>query len=304
MEKGLAMPDKLPLRALPGHNLFGLEDQSYEKAKIVVLPVPYDSTVTYKSGTREGPGAIINASRNIEPYSYELGADLSSLGIYTLPEMAPDLSSPEGMIAGIKKEIGILLDDGKLPLMLGGEHTITIGALQALKEKGRDLSIIHFDAHSDTRNELYGAKYMHATVMARAKEIFPDIVQVGVRSIDADYAGKFDKDNVLMIDDVQSLGVDEVVSRILSATKENVYVTVDFDVLDPAEMPSVGTPEPNGMRFGELARIIKGIGNKKKLCGIDFVELCPIPYLHAPDFLAAKLIYLTLGSFMLGSDSE
>ena len=292
------MPDKMPLRAMPNYNLFGLEDQSYEGAKVVVLPVPYDSTVTYKTGTREGPQAIINASRNIELYSYEIGGDPSKIGIYTLQSMAPDLSSPENMVAGVKKEVGMILDDGKLPLVLGGEHTITLGALQALKERNKEVSIIHFDAHSDTRQELLGTKYMHATVMSRAMELYPDVFQLGVRSIDAEYAGRLDRDRVMFIDDVKRLGSDELVSRILSSTRENIYLTFDFDVLDPAEMPSVGTPEPNGMRFDDVIGIMKGIGSEKKLCGIDFVEFCPIPYLHAPDYLAAKLIYLTLGCFL------
>ncbi|MCL5239698.1 MAG: agmatinase [Candidatus Marsarchaeota archaeon] len=293
------MPDKLPLHALPEHNLFGLEDQSYDNARVVVLPVPYDSTVTYKAGTREGPDAIISASRNIELYSYEIGGDPSKLGIYTLPSMAPDLSSPEKMVANIKREVGILLDDGKLPLMLGGEHTITLGALQALKEKKQDVSIIHFDAHSDTRDELFGARYMHATVMSRARELFPEVFQVGLRSIDADYAKKMDRKKTLLMDDVQEMGTDEVIRKINSSTGESVYLTFDFDVLDPSEMPSVGTPEPNGMRFAEVVKLMKGIGKEKILVGADFVELCPIPYMHAPDFLAAKLIYLTLGSFLL-----
>ncbi|MDE1855330.1 MAG: agmatinase [Candidatus Micrarchaeota archaeon] len=292
------MPDKMPLRAMPNYNLFGLEDQSYESAKVVVLPVPYDSTVTYKAGTREGPQAIINASRNIELYSYEIGGDPSKVGIYTLQSMEPDMSSPENMVAGVKKEVGMILDDGKIPLVLGGEHTLTIGALQALKARNSDISIIHFDAHSDTRQELFGAKYMHATVISRAMELYPDILQLGVRSIDAEYASRLDRDRVMFIDDVKRLGTDELVSRILSSTKEKIYLTFDFDVLDPAEMPSVGTPEPNGMRFGDVLSIMKGIGSEKKLCGIDFVEFCPIPYLHAPDFLAAKLIYLTLGCFL------
>lgn len=298
------MPDKLPLHAMPGYNLFGLEDQSYDRARVVALPVPYDSTVTYKAGTREGPNAIIDASRNIELYSYEMSADPSKMGVYTLPALAPDLSSPENMITSIRKEIGIMLDDKKIPLMLGGEHTITLGALQALRERKQELSIIHFDAHSDTREELFGARYMHATVMSRAKELYQDIFQIGIRSVDAEYAKRMNRDKTLMIDDVQKLGAEEVAGRIIDSTGERVYLTFDFDVLDPSEMPSVGTPEPNGMRFHDIVQIMKVVGREKELLGLDFVELCPIPYLHAPDFLAAKLIYLTLGCFMLGSDSQ
>ncbi len=291
------MRDKMPLHSLPEYNLFGLEGQTYESSKVVVLPVPYDSTVSYRSGTREGPQAIINASRNIELYSHELGGDPSKIGIYTLNSMEPDVSSPENMIARIRKEVGMVLEDGKVPLLLGGEHTITLGALQALKERDEEMSIVHFDAHTDTRDELFGSRYMHATVMARAMEMFPDVFQVGIRSIDSAYAAKADKKKIIFAEQVSELGAEEVVSRIAKSTKRKIYLTFDYDALDSGEMPSVGTPEPGGMRFSEVTAILKGIADKKQLVGLDFVELCPTPYMHAPDYLAAKLIYIALGYF-------
>ena len=151
--------------------------------------------------------------------------------------MAPDLSSPEKMVSAIKKETGLIIEDGKIPLLLGGEHTITVGALQAFKDKGKDMSVICFDAHTDTRDEFFGAKYMHATVMARAKELYPDTFQVGIRSVDPNH-GTIRRDKMLFMDDIQSLGVEESVSRLLDNTKENVYLSFDFDVFDPSEMPS------------------------------------------------------------------
>jgi agmatinase len=296
------MQDKVPLQSVPNNNLFGLEGQSYEGSKVIVLPIPYDSTVTYKTGAREGPQAIINASRNIELYSYEVGSDLSKIGIYTLQAMEPDFSSPENMLSKISKEVSIILDDKKVPVLLGGEHTITIGALQAFKGRKSDMSILHFDAHSDTRQELFGSKYMHATVVTRAREIFPDLFHVGLRSVDADYALRMNREKTLFIDEIHELGMDEAISKILEGTNDNIYVSVDLDVLDPGEMPSVGTPEPDGLHFSEIVQIMKEIGDKKNLCGMDFTELCPIPYLHAPDYLAAKLIYLTIGFFLSKRD--
>ncbi len=294
------MQDSSPLNRLPPYNLFGLEEQDYASAKVAVLPVPYDSTLTYRAGAREGPRAIIDASRNIELYSHELGRDISELGIYTLQAMAPDLSSPESMVAGIKREVGILLDDNKVPLLLGGEHTITLGALQAFRERGVDLSVLDFDAHTDSRQEIFGSRYTHATVMARGRELYPSLFQVGIRSMDAASAAYLDRSRAITRDEVREGGTDEAVSRIVEGTGDAVYLTFDLDALDPAEMPSVGTPEPDGLRFAEAMGIIKGVGRKKKLLGADFVELSPIPHMHAPDFLAAKLIYLTLGYFMLG----
>ena len=294
------MPEpKLPLNSLPKHNLFGIDEQDYDSARVVVLPIPYDSTTTYKTGARDGPDAIINASRNLELYSYEMEADISKIGICTLQSMAPDLSSPENMIEKIKGEVGIIIDDGKVPLLLGGEHTITIGALKAFKERGKELSIVHFDAHADSRTELFGSRYMHATMAARAKELYDNIFQIGIRSIDANSAVKADRQKMLFMNDIHGMGMDEVVSNISEVAQGSVYLSVDLDVLDPSEMPSVGTPEPDGLRFFELMQIIKGLGERKKLAGLDFTELSPIPYLHAPDYLSAKLIYLTLGCFML-----
>ena len=300
MDEDEDMPNpKLPLNSLPKHNLFGIDEQDYDSARVVVLPIPYDSTTTYKTGAREGPDAIINASRNLELYSYELKADISKIGICTLQSMAPDLSSPESMTDKIKEEVGIILDDGKVPLLLGGEHTITIGSLKAFKEHGKNMSLIHFDAHADSRQELFGSKYMHATVAARAREIYTDMFQIGVRSIDADSATKADNQRMLFMEDIRRLGVEELVSNINDESNGSIYLSVDLDVLDPSEMPSVGTPEPDGLKFFELLKIIQGISEAKKLEGIDFTELSPIPYLNAPDYLAAKLIYLTLGCFLL-----
>lgn len=287
-----------PLNAMPKYNLFGLEDQDYKTARVVVLPVPYDATLTYKSGAREGPHAIIDASRNLELYSYELGLDISKIGVYTTDEVAPDLSSPENMSIRVRKEIGIILDDGKVPLMLGGDHSITIGAVGAFKERKKDISIIHFDAHSDSRDEIFNSKYTHASVIARVREMYEDVVQVGVRSIDSESAKKLVATQMFTMSDIHKSSESEIAGRIAKATGNEVYITIDLDVLDPSEMPSVGTPEPDGMRFGQIINIIKELSKTKSLAGLDIVELSPIPYLAYPNFTAAKLAYLTLGYFL------
>lgn len=293
------MPNQ-PLNTLPKYNLFGLDEIKYEAAKVVALPIPYDSTSTYRAGSREGPKAIIEASRQMELYSYELDYDPSEIGIYTMDELAPDVSSPENMLASIKKEVGLLIDDKKVPLLLGGEHTISMGALQAFKERGREVSVLHFDAHADSRNELNNSRYSHATVMARAKELYGSVFQLGIRSIDRESMRSVNKERVLFMDALSSITPEEAADRINASTLRDVYLTFDLDVLDPSEMPSVGTPEPGGMHFTDLVKIIKKIGRNKNLVGMDFTELVPIPYMHAPNFLAAKLIYLTLGSFFVG----
>ncbi|MGC8537494.1 MAG: agmatinase [Candidatus Micrarchaeia archaeon] len=283
------------LNQLPPYNLFGIEDQSYEKAKIAVLPIPYDSTSTYKAGSRDGPAAIIDASRNLELYDYETKEDISRLGIYTLEPMAPDLSSPEKMVDNIGKETTPILQDGKIPLLLGGEHTIAIGSVQALsKLSKRPFSVLHFDAHSDSRDEIYGAKYCHACVLARIAELGLHTYSVGIRSIDKESADRYGK-SMLFRDEMHGMSMDSIVKKINSNINEDIYLTFDFDVLDPSIMPSTGTPEPDGLTYYETMQILKGVLPKKNVIGMDFTEFSPIPGMVSPDFLAAKLIYQTIG---------
>ncbi len=283
------------LNQTPPYNLFGIEEQDYDTAKVAVLPVPYDSTVSYRSGTRDGPRAIIEASRGMELYSEELDRDVSKIGIFTLEELAPDFSSPEGMVNRIKKEVDVLLRDSKFPILIGGEHTISLGAIKSIAENEKDFSVLHFDAHSDSRDEFMGAKVCHATVMARAREIVNKCFSVGVRSTDEKSAKDYEKD-ILFMKDMRGLGVNELAEIISKNTGKNIYLTVDLDVLDPSEMPSVGTPEPDGMRFRELAEVIGKLAKEKRFVGMDFTELSPIPGMIAPNYLVAKLIYLAIGS--------
>lgn len=282
------------LHAGPPYNLFGLEDSTYEKAKAVVFQIPYDSTTTYKSGARDGPHAVIEASRSIEFYSEELDFDISKIGIYTLDEIAPNLNSPEEMVKIIEKEVSQVLDDSKIPFLIGGEHTVAIGGIRAVAKKNKEFSVIQFDAHSDYRDEYAGSKFCHACVMARARDVCSSCFSVGIRSIDEESARKYGKD-ILYRKDMRKMSIDEIVNTIVKRTKSKVYITLDLDVLDPSEMPSTGTPEPDGLRFHELAAILKGVLAKKELIGMDFDELSPIGGMVAPNYLVAKLMFLTMG---------
>jgi agmatinase len=277
---------------MPPYNLFGIEGSTYEKARIAVLPIPYDSTSSYRSGSREGPAAIIEASRNLELYHIETKSDASDLGIYTLEHMAPDFSSPENMVKRISKEVSLLLDDKKIPLLLGGEHTIAVGAVDALAKRS-DFTVLQFDAHSDSREELYGSRYCHACTMARVRELCRDCYSIGVRSIDRESAASAGKRTIYM-KDVRSMTMKRLAALLAMGSKKNIYLSFDFDVLDSGEMPSTGTPEPDGFRFGELMELFSMLLPKKRLIGMDFSELLPTPGLAAPDFLAAKLIFNVL----------
>jgi len=266
--------------SLEPFNFLGLDHQTYEVARVIVLPVPYNSTTYWKSGTKEGPQAIIEASRHIELYDLETKKDASKQGIFTLPFLEPSKNSPEETIARIKQVVDKILTDGKFPLMLGGEHSITLGAVQSFRERFSEFSVLQIDAHSDLRDEFEGTKYHHASVMKRIKDLGTPITQVGIRSVsEGEEFG-----NVFFAPD---LPVDEIISTL----KENVYLTFDLDALDPSIMPSTGTPEPGGLGWYEILDLIEKVAKEKNIVGVDVVELAPIPGFGAPDFLAAKLVY-------------
>ncbi len=261
-------------------NFLGLNEQDYEAAKVVIFPVPYSSTTYWKAGTKDGPQAIIEASRHIELYDVEIKKDASKQGIFTLELMEPSKNSPEETTARIKNVVDKLLNDGKFPIMLGGEHSITLGAVQAFKEKFGEFSVLQIDAHSDLRNEFEGTKFHHACVMKRIKDLGLSITQVGIRSI-----SEGEKlENAFMFPELP-------VDKIIATLKEKVYLTFDLDALDPSIMPSTGTPEPGGLGWYETLSLIKEVSSQRKIIGADVVELDPIPGLSAPDFLAAKLVY-------------
>ncbi|MDO8601256.1 MAG: agmatinase [bacterium] len=261
-------------------NFLGLDEQNYQKSKVVIFPVPYSSTTYWKSGTKDGPQAIIDASRHIEFYDVEMKKDPSKSGIFTLPFLEPSKNSPEETTARIKNVTDKLLRDGKFVMMLGGEHSVTLGAVQAFNDKFSNFSVLQFDAHTDLREEFEGTKHHHACVMKRVKDLGLSITQVGIRSASESIETK----NVFL---APGLPID----KIISSLKDNVYLTFDLDALDPSIMPSTGTPEPGGLGWYEVLNLIKKISEKKKIIGADVVELDPTPGFAAPDFLAAKLVY-------------
>ena len=268
-------------------NFGGMSEQDYQKAKVVIFPVPYESTTYYKSGTKYGPQAIIDASRHMELYDIELKKSIKETDIFTLNELEPSKNLPKETIIRIRDVISKILDDKKIPMMLGGEHSITTGAVLAFKNKKFDFSVLQIDAHADLRDEFQGTKYHHGCVMCRVRNLNPSVVQVGITSIspeEVEYARNKKLNNIFYYPD---LPIDKIISQL----KENVYLTFDLDALDLAVMPAVGAPEPDGFSWPEAVNLIKKISEKRKIIGADVVELSPIPGMIAPDFLAAKLVY-------------
>ncbi|MFQ5441813.1 MAG: agmatinase [Thermodesulfobacteriota bacterium] len=278
-------------------NFGGLtEDDTGEKeARFSVIPVPYDLTATYGAGARRGPHAIIEASTHMELYDEELGEEPYRAGIETLEPLEPTAAGPEGMIKAVRSVAGSVLETNKIPVILGGEHSITLGAVRAALERWPDLTVLQLDAHADMRESYQGTPFSHASVARRISEICP-IVQAGIRSMSAEEAeflkgagsGPVTTYYAAML---MAGGAEKTAEGIIKNLSGNVYLTVDIDVLDPSIMPSTGTPEPGGLGWYEILKVLKKVISKKTVRGFDVVELAPLAGVAAPDFLAARLVY-------------
>ena len=267
-----------------------------ESARVFVIPVPYDSTTSFKTGAREGPDAIIDASRHLEDYDTELDCDISEVGIHTTPELQPQTESPQAMIASIRTAIRNAMSHGKLTALLGGEHSITVGAVQAFSQIYPDLSVLYIDAHADMRASYQGTRWGHASVARRISEICP-ITLIGVRSISTDEMS-FLKEQGIPARFWQPASPENL-SRSISLARErlssNVYISIDLDALDPSIMSAVGTPEPGGILWHELLALLRFVSRHANIVGFDIVELSPSHGADACAYTAAKLAYKLIG---------
>ncbi|MCS7198586.1 MAG: agmatinase [Candidatus Bipolaricaulota bacterium] len=291
------------------------EFSRFASARVVVLPVPYDLTTSYLAGTRHGPQAIIDASTHLELYDEELQSEPYRIGIYTLPPLEPSAAGPEETLRRVEEIISWLLEHDKFPVMLGGEHSLTLAPVRALRQRFRDFSVLQLDAHADLRESFQGTKFNHACVGRRIHELGLNLVQIGIRAISLEEAEFIRAAKNLHVCFDHELHQDlaprlpsprwqgaggEVLEEALAHLRDPVYVTVDLDVFDPALMPAVGTPEPGGLDWYTVLKILRYVGEKHRVIGCDVVELCPIAGLVGPNFLAAKLVYKMLGYFLKG----
>lgn len=268
------------------------EDSSFERSRVVVLPVPYDATVTARAGTRDGPRAIIEASADMELYDVGLGIEPYRHGIHTLPELAPHTGSPEAMIDRIEGVVAELLDQRKFVVMLGGEHTVAVGAVRAHAKRTPGLSVLAFDAHSDMRDAYLDSRYNHACTLRRANEV-ARVTQVGLRSAASeDHA--YIRDEGLAFYSPREFR-EAGAARVVDNLTDDVYVTIDLDNFDPAEMPAVGTPEPGGLRWDEVSDLLVELTRRKRVVGFDVTELSPSLGPRSCAQLAAKLAYRLIG---------
>ncbi|HXH69103.1 MAG TPA: agmatinase [Pyrinomonadaceae bacterium] len=279
-------------------NFGGIEESefsSFDSAQVLVLPVSYEGTVSFGTGTGAGAMAIIDASRNMELYDEETDAEVFKIGIHTLEEFQP-LATPEAMSNGLYERTKDLLDEEKFLCMLGGEHSVSAPVIRAHAEKFHNLSILQIDAHADLRDEYDGTPHSHASIMARVvKDLRIPSVQVGIRSISAEEARSLDSGipaKIFWAKDI--VGRTGWIDAAIDLLTENVYLTIDIDGLDPSLVPTTGTPEPGGLGWYEVLTLIRKLAAKKNVVGMDLVEFSKMENSDAPAFLCAKLVYKSL----------
>ncbi|MGD8816101.1 MAG: agmatinase [Acidobacteriota bacterium] len=270
-------------------NFLGLPDEfrDLERAAAAILPVPYDATSTWKKGADRGPAAILEASNQVELYDIETASEPYRQGIATLDPVRVE-GPPDELADAVERASAAILQRQQIPVVLGGEHSVSIGAIRAAAAVFSDLSVLQIDAHGDTRESYEGSPFNHACVMARARELGP-VVQVGIRAVDASEIAALDPERVFWGHELH--GDDGWIERVVSLLTPDVYVTIDLDAFDPSLMPATGTPEPGGMSWQQVMELLDAVTAAHRVVGFDVVELLPQPGDHACDFLAAKLVY-------------
>ena len=272
----------------------------YEKARVAVLPVPYEGTVSYGKGTAAGPRAILEASAQLEMYDEELERCIDQWGIHTLPPVEPAGASPEQMMERITQAALEPLRAGKLLVTLGGEHSISFGVWRALQQvRGRPFSILQIDAHADLRDSYEGSKHSHASVMARAHELGLPFVQVGLRAVSEEERLFLRRQglerNVYWAKDICTAKDEEWIADAAERLQGDVYLSVDIDGLDSALVPATGTPVPGGLGWYPTLKLLRRVCRRHPIVGMDLMELAPQPGWHACDFLAARLVFKMIG---------
>lgn len=272
----------------------GLADEfaDLKQAAMVILPVPFELTTTYQKGTSRGPEALIEASRNIELYDIDTDSAVYKLGIYTAPPI--QASTSQAMLQALESQVIHYSKQKKFVLTLGGEHSISLGAIRAHAHQGESFSILQLDAHADLQDTYEGNPLSHASVMARVKELpaIANIVSVGIRSLSPAELPLIQPDQTFFAHRIQESN--DWMDRVVQKLADVVYITIDLDVFDCALMPATGTPEPGGLSWYQVNELLKRVIKRKRVIGCDIVELCPLSGYLAPDYVAAKLAYKLL----------
>ncbi len=289
----ILLAKKFSMKKMPKETSYFLdmeEEFAQEKtAKYVLIPVPYDGTSTFVKGADKGPQAIIEASDSLELYDTMYGMEAYTAGIFTdTPQL--DLSTPEAMVQSVYERAGHFMGMGKMVGLLGGEHSVSVGAIRAAKERFPNLSVLQIDAHADLRDEYHHSPYNHACVMRRAQEMGTNVVQVGIRNVCIEEKPNIVENNTFYAHQIVGSNP-KWMDRVCDRLTEDVYLTIDLDGLDPSVLPATGTPLPGGLSWYELVRLLDKVAKHKRIVGFDVVELCPQPDNVVSDVLAATLVY-------------
>lgn len=287
----------------------GIPDKyaAWKDATFAVVPFPSDVTASHLAGSRNGPRAILEASGHLELFDEENKLEPYRAGIFVTPEVAPATTAPLPVIRQVEKRVHAVLRAGKIPVLLGGEHSGTLGAVNALRKKYEDLTVLMFDAHADLRDAYLGTPWHHACVGRRILDSRVRLVQVGIRSISEEedrFLRKSEAARTFYASEVRD-NLADVTRGIVSNLSGNVHISVDLDVFDPGIMPSVGTPEPGGLGWYEAVDILREVMRSgRRIAGFDIMELSPMPGLVAPDYFAAKLCYRMMGWIVSRQEEE
>ncbi len=271
------------------------DQASWKKARAVILPVPYDAATSFRSGAREGPAAVLDASVSIEWYDLELGLNIAErVPFHTLDPLEMPVSSPERAAEVVAAVVRKIMAAKKFPLTLGGDHSIAAGPVRALAERHRDLTVLHLDAHGDLRERYQDSRFSHASVMRRCYDATRKLVQVGIRNVDEEQVA-FQRINRIPVFPAPDVPIRDIIK----ACGKNVYVSIDVDAFDPSIMPATGTPLPGGLSWYPVLNLLRAVAKERRIVGTDVVELAPIPGQVAPNVLVAQLIYKLLGYALL-----
>lgn len=261
----------------------------YEDSKTVILPVAFEGTVTYLKGTAKGPSAILKASGDLELLDDEVHVNAAEKGIHTARTIRG--KGAKSVAASVEKKVARVIDDKKLPIVVGGEHSITFGAVKAAAARYANLSVLQLDAHTDLYPEFEGDAHSHASVMSRVCDLYLPVVQAGIRSISEETLEEIKKKGITTFFAHEMRSDPDWMRKALEKLTENVYVTIDLDAFDPSVMPGVGTPEPGGMGWYEVTDLLRMVAKNRNVVGFDIVELRPTRTDHITPFSAAKLLY-------------
>ena len=267
-----------------------VENAQLEKAQILLQSIPYDGTSTWGKGADKGFEAFMDALDNMEVFDLETGMEVYRRGVHIL-DVLSGFSTPEEMVTAVYQRSKKLISMDRFPTFFGGEHSISIGVIRAMRERYQDLSVLQIDAHADLRSEYMGSACNHACALHESSRN-DNLVQVGIRSAEKEEMKYAQKDNVFFAQDMW--GHKDWMQKSIDRLGMKVYLTLDLDGLDPSILPATGTPEPGGIGWYDMLTYLKMLFDQREVVGFDIVELAPIPGEPSSEFLVAKLYYKML----------